>query len=327
MSITIKDVAKEAGVSVATVSRALNNNGYVHEDTRKAVMDAIQLLNYKPNEVARSLFTKKSKFIGLVLPDITNPFFPSLARGVEDFLYAEGYHLIIGNSDKQQDKESEYIDAFLQNNVIGLIISTDEIAYNKLEKAKIPTVLLDRVAENFPAVYADQDEGGTLAAERIIASGCRCVTIVRGPISVQTTYKRYKAAYHVLKQHQIEINIIDSSLSFQGGQEAAIRLFEEYPHTDGILACNDTVAIAIMNEALRQGRKIPEDVQIIGFDDIYMSSIVYPGLSTIQQPAYEMGKKAAEILLKQINQEELSKLHFKFPVKYVERNSTKKGVD
>lgn len=123
---TIRDVAKEAGVSVATVSRVMNGSGYAHEDTKKVVMAAVEKLNYKPNEVARSLYNRKSKLVGLILPDITNPFFPEMARGVEDYLQQFGYRLIFGNSDEKRDKEIEYIDTFLQNNVVGMIASTSE---------------------------------------------------------------------------------------------------------------------------------------------------------------------------------------------------------
>lgn len=324
MAVTIRDVAKEAGVSVATVSRVLNSSGYVHEDTRDAVMDAIKRLNYKPNEVARSLYKKKSKFIGLVLPDITNPFFPALARGVEDFLYCEGYHLIIGNSDEQMEKENEYVHGFLQNNVVGLIISTHDIDFHAIKTAKIPVVLLDRTTDEFPAVYADQIQGGKLAATKIIERGCHEVTIIRGPVTIKPVYERFRAAYDVLKKNNKKVNIIDAQLTFESGQKTAKELFEKYPNTDAVLACNDPVAIAILNEAIKQGRQIPEDMQIIGFDNISMSSVVHPGLSTINQPAYEMGLKAAEILLKQINQEKLTKIHYKFPVSFIERESTRK---
>lgn len=324
---TIRDVAKAAGVSVATVSRVMNNKGYVHEDTRKAVNDAIQALNYKPNEVARSLYKKKSKLIGLILPDIANPFFPSLARGIEDYFYQEGYHLIIGNSDEKHEKEIEYLDTFLQNNVVGLILSTNEIDFEKLKAAKIPIVLLDRIVGNFPSVFADQTQGGRLQAEKILEQGCQEVTIIRGPVVVKTVQERFQAALEVLEKANRNINIIDSELTFQGGEKTAAELFTKFPDTDGVLACNDTVAIAVLNEALRRGRRVPEDLQIIGFDDIYISGIVYPGLSTIHQPAYEMGMKAAQVLIQQIKEEPLAQLHYKFPVEFIQRNSTRKDVD
>ncbi|WP_338470657.1 LacI family DNA-binding transcriptional regulator [Niallia sp. XMNu-256] len=324
---TIRDVAKAAGVSVATVSRVINNKGYVHEDTRKVVNNAIHSLNYKPNEVARSLFKRKSKLIGLILPDIANPFFPALARGIEDFFYQEGYHIIIGNSDDKEEKKNDYFETFLQNNVVGLILSTNEIDLKRVQKAKIPIVLLDRINEDFPAVFADQIQGGRLQAEKILERGCKEVTIIKGPETIKPVQERFQAAFEILQQENITVNMIDSKLSFQDGEQTAIELFKRFPHSDSVLACNDAVAIAVLNEALRQGRRVPEDIQIIGFDNISISGIVYPGLSTIHQPAYEMGMKAAEMLIGQINQEPITHLHYKFPVEFIERDSTRKDDD
>ncbi|MFD1849549.1 LacI family DNA-binding transcriptional regulator [Oceanobacillus bengalensis] len=324
MAITIRDVAKEAGVSVATVSRVINDSGYAHEDTRKVVLEAVNKLNYKPNEVARSLFKRKSKLIGLILPDITNPFFPALARGVEDYLQKEGYRVIFGNSDEQLEKEMDYVDTFKQNNVVGIIASINETDSEMLSELSIPLVLLDRTIEALPSVYADQEQGGRLAAEKVLERGSKEITIVRGPKNVKNVYQRFEASYEVLKEAGVKVNILDSNLSFNGAKERAIELFQKYPQTDGVLACNDIVGVAILNEAQRIGKRIPEDVQVIGFDDISISELVYPGLSTIHQPAYEMGAKAAEILIKKINQEKLLNIHYKLAVSFVERKSTRK---
>lgn len=318
MSVTIRDVAKAAGVSTATVSRVINNRGYVHEKTRKKVLEAVEKLNYRPNEVARSLFKKTSKFIGLVLPDIMNPFFPALARGVEDYLYEQGYQLIIGNSDEKKAKEIDYVEAFLQNNVVGLILITNEINYLELAQKNIPVVLLDRMSEDFPAVYANHPQGGHLAATEILKRGCKEVTLIRGPMNIRALFERYESAYHILEQANIRLNIVDSTLTFQGGQQSAVELFEKYPRTDSVIACNDMVAIAVLNEAVQRGYKVPDDLQIIGYDDIYISNHVLPGLSTIRQPAYDMGKKAAELIIKQIEQQTLEEVHYTFPVTFIE---------
>ena len=325
MASTIREVAKAAGVSVATVSRVMNNSGYAHEDTRKAVMEAVTKLNYKPNEVARSLYKKKSKLIGLILPDITNPFFPVLARGVEDHLQQEGYRLIFGNSDEELEKEREYLETFQQNNVIGIIASLSMADSDMLKKLNIPVVLLDRTMDELPSVYADQEQGGRLAAEELLKRGSSEVTIVRGPVNVTTVYQRYESSYLALKQAGVKINVVDSNLSFDGARELAVELFEKYPQTDGIIACNDIVAVAILHEALRIGKKVPEELQIIGFDDISISELTYPALSTIRQPAYEMGYKAAEILIKKINQETLKNNDYKLPVSFIERKSTREA--
>lgn len=168
---TIKQVAKLAGVSVATVSRVINNRGYVHADTKKKVDEAIEALNYFPNEVARSLSKKESRLIGLLLPDITNPFFPELARGVEDELNRQGYRLLFGNCDEQTDKELNYIQTFQQNNVVGLISATNQAGKVNYNSLSIPTVFLDRGFDEEYSVYSDGVEGGKLAALELIKRG------------------------------------------------------------------------------------------------------------------------------------------------------------
>ena len=323
---TIKDVAKEAGVSVATVSRVLNRNGYVQEDTRKMVEAAIKKLNYLPNEVARSLYFQKSKLIGLIIPDITNPFFPEIARGVEDFLQQNGYRLIIGNSDEDPEKEARYFETFTQNNVLG-IISTSSEEVSQWEKLNIPVVLLDRIHHDFPFVCSDQKKGGRLAAQILLEKGSRNITLLKGPENVRTAYERFFAALEVLGKSNVQFQVLNTSFSFDGALETTGKLFELYPETDGVIAVNDIVASAVLREALHQGKKIPDEIQIIGFDDIPMSKFMFPALSTIHQPAYEMGKEAAKLLLEKINHSSVKKKQIILPVSFIERETTRKAGD
>lgn len=323
---TIKDVAKEAGVSVATVSRVLNQNGYVQEETRKMVEAAIKKLNYLPNEVARSLYYQKSKLIGLIVPDITNPFFPEVARGVEDFLQQNGYRLIIGNSDEDFEKEVRYIETFTQNNVLG-IISTSSEEVSQWDKLNIPVVLLDRIHHDFSFVCSDQKKGGQLAAQILLERGSRNITLLRGPKNVRTAYERFFAALEVLGKSHVQFQVLNTSFSFGGALETARKLFELYPETDGVIAVNDIVASAVLREALLYGKKIPDEIQIIGFDDIPMSQFMFPALSTIHQPAYEMGKEAAKLLLERINHTHMKKKQIILPVSFKERETTRKAGD
>jgi LacI family transcriptional regulator len=320
---TIKEVAKEAGVSVATVSRVLNGNGYVHEDTKKAVDAAIKKLDYRPNEIARSLYNRKSKLIGLVIPDITNPFFPELARGVEDFLQKQGYRLIIGNSDEKREKEINYIETFIQHNVIGMISTSSEDT-SLWEALKIPVVLLDRVTENYPSVYADQAGGGRLAAEILLTRGSNNITLLRGPHHVRTAQERFLAALEVLGRSNAVFQVVNTSFSFKGANETAKQLFDMYPETDGIVASNDIVASAVLREALKRGKNIPENLQIIGFDDIPVCELLYPALSTIHQPAYQMGAEAAKLLIENILHASNEAKQIVLPVSFIERETTRK---
>ncbi|MEC3885730.1 LacI family DNA-binding transcriptional regulator [Halobacillus litoralis] len=323
--VTIKDVAREAGVSVATVSRVLNDNGYVGADTRKKVMEAIAELNYSPNEVARSLYKRESRLIGLLLPDITNPFFPQLARGVEDELSEAGYRLLLGNSDENIQKELDYIQTFVQNNVVGIITATNHVDYKIYEALDLPLVLLDRASENYPAVYADGREGGLLAAKTLIKKGAQRITLVKGPTNIKPAQDRYKGAIEELSQADVDFSVLSTtSYSFEDAQGWAEELFDKFPDTDGIIASNDIVGIAIVHEALERGKRIPEDVQIIGYDDIPQSRLSYPTLSTIRQPAYEMGREAAKLLIRTIKKEPGVEQTIQMPVELVERKTTRK---
>lgn len=322
---TMREVARSAGVSVATVSRVLNNTGYVHEDTRKRVESVIEQLEYSPNEVARSLFKKESRIIGLLLPDITNPFFPQLARGIEDEAQKQGYHLLFGNSDEKLEKELQYIQTFLQNNVVGLItvsISSGKINYDDIS---IPTVFLDRGSEEDFYVYADGREGGKLAALEMIKRGSRNITVIKGPANLHSAQERFQGAIEVLMNEQVDFQVISTdSFAFLDAREWARELFDKYPETDGVIASNDITATAVLHEALQRGKKVPDEVQIIGYDDIPQSSLLFPALSTIRQPAYEMGKEAAALLISIIKKETVEKKHIKLPVTYINRETTRR---
>lgn len=322
--MTIKDVARIAGVSVATVSRVLNESGYVNTDTRKKVEAAIQEINYTPNEVARSLYKRKSKLIGLLLPDITNPFFPQLARGVEDRMQEQGYRLIFGNSDENEVKELDYIRTFVQNNIIGVISSTNFPDSDTYQSLNIPIVFLDRTSNELPSVYADGRKGGRLAAQEMIARGSKIITIVQGPAHIKPAQDRFLGAVEVFEERGITFNVIQtSSFSYTEAEQWAKELFDKYIDTDGVIASNDIVATAVIHEAHRLGKRVPQDVQVIGFDDIPLSGLLSPSLSTIRQPAYEMGREAAGLLIKLIEQDNVEDKIIQLPVSFVERETTR----
>lgn len=321
---TIRDVAKEAGVSVATVSRVLNENGYVHEDTRKRVATAMEELNYSPNEVARSLYKKKSKLIGLLLPDITNPFFPQLARGVEDEMQKEGFRLLFGNSDEQPEKERDYIHTFVQNNVVGIISATNDRSGINYKDLSIPVVFLDQTSKDYPSVYGDGREGGRTAAREMVRRGSRRITLLKGPAHIQPAQDRFQGALEYLSASNVDFYVMGTtSFAFEEAKKWAKELFETYPDTDGVLASNDIVATAVLHEALRVGKSIPKEIQIIGFDDIPQSSLLFPSLSTMRQPAYEMGKEAAHLLIKLMRKEYVEQNHVEMPVTFIERETTR----
>ncbi|MDT0122831.1 LacI family DNA-binding transcriptional regulator [Paenibacillus sp. RRE4] len=322
---TIKDVANLAGVSVATVSRVINDRGYVHADTRKKVEEAVKALHFSPNEVARSLYTRKSKLIGLLLPDIANPYFPQLARGVEDRMQEQDYRLIFGNSDEDERKEQDYIQTFIQNNVVGVISSTNYPHSSIYEKLKIPVVFLDRTSLDRPSVYADGREGGRLAAKEIIKRGSKRITVMQGPSHIRPAQDRFEGAIEVIREAGLDHEVIQTtSFSFNEAGVWAEELFRKFPDTDGVIASNDIAAMAVLHEAYRIGKNVPQDVQVIGFDDIPMSGLLSPALSTIRQPAYEMGREAAGLLIQLVEQNNMENKNIQLPVSFIERGTTRK---
>jgi LacI family transcriptional regulator len=321
--ITMKDVAALANVSVATVSRCINNSGYVSEDARIKVQKAIEKLNYSPNEVARSLYQKQSKFIGLLLPDITNPFFTLLAKGAEDRLSESEYGLILCNVQDDSQKAMEYINTFQRNNVAG-IISAIEIQ-NGLN-INIPFVAIDRVTghEEY-VVYSDDYQGGVLAAEAIIKRNAKEILIFSGPRHLIKSIDRLRGIFSVLNQYDVKYYLYEvSSYRLKDVESFLNSIFIEYPNIDSIIASNDLHALAILKEAAESGIRVPEEVQIIGYDDIVFSKLSFPSLSTISQPIYEMGKVGADLLLKLVNNKPIEKQKIKLPVTFIERDTLRK---
>ncbi len=199
---TIKDVAKQADVSVATVSRVLNNNGYVNEDTRKKVLKAIDALNYKPNSVARSLFKKQSKTIGLIIPDIMNPFFPELARVVEDVMHQHGYTVILCNSDANPEKEAHYLDVLKSKYIDGAIMVTNTLKQKHIESWDLPLVGLDRPLEgHIPSVYTDNFHGAKLAVSHLQELDCQHIAHIRGPKTITNAQQRYEGYKQEIQKH------------------------------------------------------------------------------------------------------------------------------
>lgn len=323
MMTTIRDVAKLAGVSVATVSRVLNESGYVSKSSQEKVNQAVKKLDYYPNEVARSLFQKKSNFIGLLLPDITNPFFPAVAKGVEDYVNRKGYSLLLGNIENNPEKEKDYLQIFSQNNVAGVItaVQGENQKFNKL-----PMVVLDRVDdERKYSVHSDDYLGGQLAAKAIAQRNAKKVVIMVGPTEVNGANIRLAGNEDQLKKENIEYELFQTdSYQTDYAEETAHIFFEKFSDVDSVIASNDVYAIALMKEAIKRGIKVPEDFQIIGYDDMPFSRMVYPGLSTIAQPAYEIGVKGAQLLFDILEKKKISESHIQLAVELVIRESLRK---
>ncbi|MGT2933063.1 LacI family DNA-binding transcriptional regulator [Streptococcus catagoni] len=322
---TIKEVADQAGLSKSTVSRYISQNGYVSEAARLKIKEAIKNLNYSPNVIAQSLKTKKSQLVGLLLPDISNPFFPRLARGVEIYLKEKGYSVMLGNIGDSEVLEEEYLKVLLQSNAAGIITTHDFT--KRHPEIQIPIVVVDRVnQETKYGVYSDNKYGGQLAAQIICRAGAKEVLLIKGPLDMATNIKeRYKASLNYLKEEKVTLRVVDSdSFDFDLIQAEAQRNLAFYQNIDSIIAPSDIHAIAYIHELHARGRKIPEEVQVIGYDDILMSQFIYPSLSTIHQSSYQMGHHAAELVYKIANHLPIEEKRIKLPVHYVERETIRR---
>lgn len=323
---TIKDVAAAASVSVATVSRVLNDNGYVNEETKKRVLQAISDLNYIPNEVARSLFKKQSRTIALIVPDIKNPFFPEVARAIEDVANSREFTLILCNSDEKVEKEMMYLDVMKQKYVDGIIIVTSTLTPKHIEKRDIPIVALDRpISTDIPSVSVDNFEGAKRAVKYLKETGCKKIAYIRGPQTVVNADERFKGYIDEVKNeswfsHDLVVNgnhnVIETT-------EATKKLLTRQPDIDGIFAGNDYMAVGVLKAAEQLGIKIPDDLSVIGFDGIQLSQLTSPELTTMAQPIYELGYTAAELLFEMIDGKQMSKQHHQFQVGLMIGQSTK----
>lgn len=325
--ISIKDVAKHAGVSVATVSRVLNNSGYVGQDTRIKVEKAIKELNYKPNEVARSLFKKQSSTIGLIVPDIMNPFFPELARAVEDTAIQLGYNVILCNSDGDKKKEQNYLDILQQQYVNGIIVSSNTLTAAQIEQLNIPVVSIDRViSKGLPTIVVENKKGAMMATRFLQSKGRSRIGHIKGNSSVVNAEERCEGYKEIVGQEPWfnETYIADGKYDMQSSIQATLELLQRHPEMDGIFAANDIMAIGAIKAACQLGKKVPEDIAIIGFDGISLSKATTPELTTVEQPIYEMGEKATKLLVSLMEQQQTvdQESYQILDVKLIEREST-----
>ncbi|MBY7664309.1 LacI family DNA-binding transcriptional regulator [Staphylococcus agnetis] len=319
---TIKEVAQHAKVSVATVSRAINGNGYVKKETRDKIDAAIKKLNYQPNEVARTLNMKKSKVLGLLLPDMSNPFFTIVARGVEDKAMERGYYIMIGNGAMDETKELNYLSMFQMNQCSGMIASqlSTAKAFQTLQAFQTPYILIDRVTEGDACIEADHTKGGTLQANTILRGQASNVLLLHQDLTYTSFRARFKAAEAVLQEANAHIETEDKAV-------LDVEKFEYYirdRRIDSVICSNDVMAFKVMKWLHSLGKVVPDDVQVIGYDDIPFAEMFLPSLTTVRQPAYELGQQAAEQLIDQL-EGRTSKLASKLDVTVIHRQSTRRS--
>lgn len=303
--VTIRDVAKLAGVAPITVSRVVNNLPGVSPATRERVIKAIDTLNYVPNAMAKSLRSQQSCTIALVLTDITNPFWTTVARGVEDTAARRGYNVIFCNTDEDREKEAKYLNILLQRRVDGIIIApsaNDKDYLLSLKRHNVPCVLVDRRVNGFNAdvVRSDSREGARLLTQHLIDLGHRRIALLAGPTKVFTSRERLAGYLETLQKNGIPVDnglIKEGMFEEEGGFQFASEILECVPRPTAIFAANLSIAIGALRALREAGVRVPEDIGLVCFDDLAQVSVIYPFLTVWAQRPYAMGVAAAELLL------------------------------
>lgn len=335
MAYTIKDIAREAGVSITTVSLVLNNKeSRISQETRERILRIAKENNYNPNSSARALVTKKTNTLGLIIPDISNPFFSGLAKAIETEAQKHNYSIIFCNSDEKGKKDVANLSLLVSKQVDGLIISTslrnsdlDHIQqFNRIVyESSIPVVAIDRQIplKNYNYVSIDHMEGGFLATRHLLKLGHKRIGCITGPLESTSAQERYNGYMNALSMFGIQT---DNNLVFHGdyqleaGMKGAFTLIER--GVSAIFACNDMMACGAYRQARLMGKTIGKNFSIIGYDNIPICEILEQPLTTIAQPISDVGQNACRLLADLINKPQQSVQNIKFLPKLIVRNST-----
>lgn len=337
MNITIKDVARHCNVSVTTVSRVINGkNEGVGDDTRRFILETIEMLGYKPNVIARSMVTKKTNTVAIVLPDICNPFFPELARGAEDYCNSTGYSLFLCNSDGITQKEVEYVKCLKNQYVDGIMFTTQNTVeyadfFSEFHKENYPFVLIERYVDEKIAplqVRVDNYGGVRKAVIHLYDNGHRNIAMIAGPTSTTNAVHRLKAYQDTIKELGLEFDeslIVYGDYKVKSGYSAAKALVQNrrYDFT-AIIASNDLLAFGVCDAIRDSGLSVPDDISVIGFDDISLSRLYSPKLSTVRIPSFQMGALAAEMLIDKIQNKHTQERIITLDSELIYRESVKK---
>jgi LacI family transcriptional regulator len=308
--ITRDDVARAAGVSPATVSYVINNGPRpVAPETREKVLAAIRELGYQPNAVARNLRLQRSSTIGLILPDTHNPYFAEVARGVEQVAFEQGYTVMLCHSDYNPEREIQYVNVLFAERAAGVIwfpsVNSSEPA-QRLSSFGIPLVVLDRFVPGLqcPTVVANNFRGGYMATKHLIELGHESIACISRPNELYHSQERVRGYLTALQDHHLASSkelIVKGGFRLEDGRAATFKLLNfKHPPT-AIFAYNDFMAIGALRAASERGLRVPEDLSIVGFDDIPQSAFTVPALTTIRQPKLDMGRRGTELLINLID--------------------------
>jgi LacI family transcriptional regulator len=327
---TISDVARRAGVSTVTVSRVINAAPNVNPATREKVEQAIQELGYLPNVVARSLRSKRTHSLALLVPDITNVFWTTVARGVEDAAIARGYSVLLCNTDEDPDKQARYLTVVASQRVDGLIIApydADAANLSEVRGRRIPTVIVDRRVEGWDtdSVTCDSVAGARALVRYLLAQGHRRIAVISGPAGTSTADDRVAGYCLGLQEAGLEVDpclIRRGEFRAAAGERLVSELFAEAVQPTAVFAANNAIALGVIEALSGLGLAVPDDVALVCMDDLPLAERCFPFLTVAVQPAYEMGGRAAELLLDRLaNAGEFSPRHLVLPMQLIVRGA------
>jgi len=326
---TIKDVAIRAGVSKTTVSHVLNTTRFVEEETRQKVLQAIKELNYRPSTAARSLTTKRTSIVGIVISDSSNIFFGELLKGVEEILRPQNYTLMICNTNEMLEYEANYLNLLLNQRVDGIIAAATSQRWVELLKAEAlhtPIVFVDRIFENNPDYYigVDNKTGAYQGTQYLIECGYRKIGILTGLDRISTMRERLDGYRQALMDAGLPINnewIIPSQLCVEGGRQAMQKLFSQQDMPEAVFINNNLLALGALLEIRELNLRCPEDIGIVSFDDHPWAAVSCPPLTVVQQPTQKLGQISAEMILALINNQPVPEKYVILDCELVERQS------
>lgn len=307
----MSDVARTAGVSLMTVSRVINQKGDVNPETRKRIQKIIQELDYHPSAIARSLATRQTRTIGLVIPDVSNPFFADITRGIETLAYAQGYQVFLCNTGEDPVRELAILQSLEEKRVDGLILCSSRIGSPTLMDllSRLPAaVLINRRlkakgGEDYQSVYLDDEISGELATLHLIKSGHTKIGYMAGPENSFSGQGRRKGYLSTMKKAGLPLNpewIIHCQPTVDGGHQGAIQLLNRFNELTAVFCYNDLVAVGALQACAELGRTVPQDLAIVGHDDIPLAALVSPALTTCRVSRHELGTRAVEALLERM---------------------------
>ena len=328
---TLKDIANATGYSLSTISYVLNGKKKVKPETYERIMEAVEKLNYHPNQLARALKMRKTCTIGVIVPDISNEFFPEILKGIDLVAHQNGYNIFLCNTNNRSVLEKECIDMLVSKDVDGIIfIGAADSKVLQDSEITVPIVLVDRKIGNaYTSIVTDNYRGGYMATKHLMNCGYKNIAFLGGDPTIPNFFERISGYKDALKERGIpcaEDNMVICECSMAGGYHAVTQLFCQNQQPEAVFAASDIMALGALRALRDKGLRVPEDVALMGFDDIPLASHTIPSLSTVSQPKFDMGKTAAEKLLQQILNKQNTVEHIVLqPMLMIRETTVRKG--